>query len=56
MHPSSGDLVFMNILKGSTKTLLKLGKARLKANPLTLKLGITLVLTVTQVYVFVNLG
>ena len=38
------------------KPFLKLGEARLPIKQtLTLKLGVTLVLTVTQVYVFINL-
>ena len=38
------------------KPFLKLGKARLPyKQTLTLKLGVTLILTVTQVYVFITL-
>ena len=45
----------MNILM-KTKTLFKIRQSKIAVNQaLTLKLGVTLVLTVTQVYVFVNL-
>ena len=55
MRPSSGNFGFMNILI-SYKILFKIrqGKIALKQT-LTLKLGVTLVTTVTQVYVFVKL-
>ena len=55
MHPSSGIFGFMNILM-TTKTLFKIRQSKIALKQtLTLKLGEILVLTVTQVYVFVNL-
>ena len=51
MHPSSVNVGFMNIL-----TLFKIRKSKIALkHTLTLKVGVTLVVTVTQVYVFVNL-
>ena len=55
MRPLSGNLGFMNILM-SHKSLFKIRQSKIALKQtLTLKLGVTLVLTVTQVYVFVNL-
>ena len=55
MRPLSGNLGFMNILI-SHKSLFKIRQSKIALRQtLTLKLGVTLVLTVTHVYVFVNL-
>ena len=55
MRPSSGNFGFMNILI-SYKTLSKIRQSKIALKQtLTLKLGVTPVMTVTQVYVFVNL-
>ena len=51
----SGNFGFMNILM-SYKTLFKIRQSKIVLKQtLTLKLGVTLVLTVKQVYDFVNL-
>ena len=55
MHPLSGNFGFMNILM-TTKTQFKTRQSKIALKQtLTLKLGGTLVLTVTQVYVLINL-
>ena len=53
MRPPSGNLGFMNILMSHYKTLFKIRQSKIALKQtLTLKLG---VMTVTQVYVYINL-
>ena len=55
MRPSSGNFGFMNILMSYYNPFYNRQSKIALQQTLTLQLGVTLVLTVTQVYVFVNL-